>query len=80
MGQTHQIRPIEINVPTSLSANTPFRSKGWSVSGSIVEQHLVRVPEQRSPSEIYRRALATMGHIMTANEAEALFLDEISRA
>ena len=36
--------------------------------------------EQRRPSEIYRRALAAMGHVVTANEAEALFLDDIRRA
>ena len=38
------------------------------------------VPEQKKPSEIYRRALAAMGHVVTASEAEALFLDDIRRA
>lgn len=38
------------------------------------------VSEQQSSSELYRRALATAGHVVTAGEAEALFLDEISRA
>lgn len=37
-------------------------------------------PEQQSPGEIYRRALASMGYVVTDAEAEALFLDEISRA
>ncbi len=40
----------------------------------------VAVYEQRSSSEIYRRALTAMGHVVTGDEAEALFLDEIGRA
>ena len=35
---------------------------------------------QPRPHEIYRRALAAMGHVVTAKEAEALFLDDVRRA